>query len=129
MSKQYLVVIIAFILAQLLMTSIVVYRYQKDKQIGYRTALLTYLKAEIGFFIIGIIGVTSICFILSDWVDLSLTKHDLLSIEHRTLKENMQLYFKTTSFVLGGFIQYLAFVWRDKGKVAIDKVIESKVGV
>lgn len=129
MSGQYVIVICAFVLAQLLMTSIVVYRYQKDKDITYNKALITYLKAETGFFIIGLIGVISVCFILSDWIDLSLTKKDLLSIEHRTLKENLQLYFKTSAFVLGGFIQYIAFVWRDKGKIAIDKIVQEKVGV
>lgn len=129
MSGQYVIVICAFLLAQILMTSIVVYRYQKDKDISYDKALITYLKAEVGFFIIGLIGVVSLCFILSDWIDLSLTKKDLLSIEHRTFKQNLQLYFKTSAFVLGGFIQYIAFVWRDKGKIAIDKIISEKTGV
>lgn len=129
MSGQYLIVICAFLLAQFLMTSIVVYRYQKDKDITYDKALITYLKAEVGFFIIGLVGVVSLCFILSDWIDLSLTKKDLLSIEHRTLKQNLQLYFKTSAFVLGGFIQYIAFIWRDKGKVAIDKIVEKNVGL
>ena len=42
MSGQYVIVICAFVLAQLLMTSIVVYRYQKDKDITYNKALITY---------------------------------------------------------------------------------------
>lgn len=129
MSKQYLIVFFAFLLAQLLITSIMVYNYQKEKNIAYGTALYTYLKAEVGYFIVGIIGIACVCFILSDWIDLSLTKHDLQSLEHRTFKQNLQLYFKTGSFVISSFIQYIAFTYRQKGKVAIDKFIETKTGV
>lgn len=128
MSKQYLIVFFAFLLAQLLMVSIMVYNYQKEKNIGYGMALYTYLKAEIGYFIVGFMGILCVCFILSDWIDLNLTKQDLESIVHRTLKENLQLYFKTGSFVISSFIQYIAFKYRERGKTAIDNVIE-KTGV
>lgn len=124
MNKHYLIVMIAFLLAQFLMTSIMVYNYQKEKNVSYDNALLTYLKSEIGYFIIGFIGIISVCFLLSDFIDLSLTKKDLQSIESKSWKENLQLYFKTSAFVIGGFIQYIAFTYRKKGKVAIDKMAD-----
>lgn len=124
MSAQYLIVLIAFLLGQLLMTSVNVYDYQKKKDIEYFNSLQIYIKAEIGYFIIGLISVLCVIFILSDFVDLSITRKDLLSIENRSWKQTMQLYFKTTSFALGCFIQYIVFKLKDKGKKAIDKAVE-----
>lgn len=124
-NNHYLEVFVAFLLAQSLMASIMVYTYQKKKSIGYIDALLTYFKAEVGFFVIGVIGISTILFILSDFIDLSITRHDLLSIENLTWKQNLQLYFKTSSVCLGAFVQYLAFKLKDKGKAAIDKVVDN----
>ena len=53
MNKHYMVVLGAFLLAQLLMTSIMVYDYQKEKNIKYWNALGTYITAEIGYFVVG----------------------------------------------------------------------------
>lgn len=125
MSKHYFIVMFAFLLAQLLMTSIMVYNYQKEKNIAYKTAMITYLKAEVGYFVVGFVGILCVCFLLSDWIDLSVTKQDLENIAHRNLKENLQLYFKTGSFVISSFIQYIAFKYRDKGKDAIDKAVQN----
>jgi hypothetical protein len=124
MNKHYLIMLGAFILAQLLITSIMVYNYQKEKDVPYLVALKTYLKAEIGYFIIGLIGILSVLFLLSDFIDLSVTKKDLQSIEGKSLKQNLQLYFKTASFVIGGFVQYIAFIYKKKGKAAIDKLAD-----
>lgn len=127
MSKEYLIVMMAFFLAQALMASLMVYNYQKEKNITYPMAMKTYFKAELGYFIIGFIGILCVCFLLSDWIDLSITKQDLQNIAHRNLKENLQLYFKTGSFIISSFIQYIAFKYRDKGKDAIDKAADKTV--
>lgn len=127
MDNHYWIVLCAFLLAQSLMASIMVYNYQKAKEISYVNALFTYLKSEFGFFVVGIMGILTILFILSDFIDLSVTRHDLLSIKNLTWKQNLQLYFKTTSFFLGAFVQYLAFKFKDKGKDAIDKVADNLV--
>lgn len=116
--------LLGFLLAQLLITAIMVYNYQKEKDVPYLVALKTYLKAEFGFFIIGLLGISAVLFILSDFIDLSVTKKDLQSIEGRSLKQNLQLYFKTASIIIGGFIQYIAFVYKKKGKEAIDKIAD-----
>ena len=124
MNKHYLIMLLGFFLAQLLMVSIMVYNYQKEKDVPYLVALRTYLKAELGFFIIGLLGISVVLFILSDFIDLSVTKKDLQSIEGKSLKQNLQLYFKTASIIIGGFIQYIAFVYKKKGKAAIDKLAD-----
>ncbi|MGQ0739571.1 MAG: hypothetical protein ACT4OJ_10960, partial [Bacteroidota bacterium] len=127
MNKHYVIVFCAFILAQCLMASIMVYNYQKEKKISYRQALWAYISSEVGFFIIGLIGIISVCFILSEFIDLGTSKQELLSLKERNWKQNLQLYFKTGSFVIGGFIQYIAFKYRDKGKVTIDKAADKIV--
>lgn len=124
MNNAYLIVLLAFLLGQFLITSIVVYDYQKSSKINYFDALVIYMKAEVGYFIIGFISILCVCFILSDFVDLKVTKADLLNLEHKSLKETLQLYFKTSAFVLGSFIQYIAFKYRAKGKDAIDKMVD-----
>lgn len=124
MNNHYLIVLEAFILAQLLITSIMVYDYQKEKKINYWNALGTYLTAEIGYFVVGLFAIIVVLFILSDFIDLSITKEDLRSIKDRNWKQNLQLYFKTGAFVISSFIQYIAFTFRKKGKIAIDKVAD-----
>lgn len=124
MNQHYYQTLIAFFLAQLLVASVMVYNYQKEKNINYWTALVAYFKAEVGYFIIGIIGIFAILFILSDFIDLSITRTDLLSKEHLSWKENLQLYFKTTALFVGGLVQYIAFIYKSKGKKAIDKIAD-----
>ncbi len=127
MYAQYFQVFIAFVLAQSLMASIQVYNYQKEKSISYNLSMRTYFSAEMGYFIIGILAITCVLFILSDFVDLSITREDLLSKEKTTWKENLRLYFKTSSLLVGGFVQYIAFVYKSKGKIAIDKIADKLV--
>lgn len=124
MSSHYAEMFFAFILAQSLITAIMVYNYQKEKNVDYGAALSAYMKAEVGYFVIGIIGISCILFILSDFIDLSVTRQDLLRKGGLTWKENLQIYFKTGSLVIGGFVQYIAFVYKKKGKEAIDKIAD-----
>jgi predicted small secreted protein len=121
MSYHYFIVIAAFLLGQLLITSMTVYNYQKEKNIDYMAAMHAYMKAEIGYFIVGFIAILCVCFILSDFIDLSVTKEDLMKVADKSWKENLQMYFKTSSLIIGSFIQYIAFKYKDKGKDAIDK--------
>lgn len=127
MNNYYFIGLSAFILAQLLMASINVYNYQKKKEIKYLAALSAYVQAEVGYFIIGIIGIFCVCFILKDFININITEEDLRHIEKRTWKENMQLYFRSSAFFIGAFIQYLAFKYRTTGKKAIDKAIDSAI--
>lgn len=124
MNNHYFIVLLAFLLAQLLITSICVYDYQKEKNIRYWQALWAYLQAEVGYFVVGLMGICCVLFILSDFIDLSVTKEELRSITDRSWKQNLQLYFKTGAFVISSFIQYIAFTYRKKGKVAIDKMAD-----
>ena len=124
---HYVEMFFAFLLAQALITSVMVYDYQKEKNIEYAVALKAYLKAEVGYFIIGIFGIIGLLFILSDFVDLSIIRKDLLTKCGLTWKEYLRLYFKTVSLLLGGLVQYIAFVYKKKGKVAIDKIADKLI--
>lgn len=124
MTQHYYDVLFAFLLAQLLMVSVNVYFYQKQKEITYWLALKTYMWAEIGYFIIGIVAVCGLLFILSDFIDLSISRKDLLTKETLTWKEDLIVYFKTTAFCVGAFLQYIVFKLKEKGKAAIDKKVD-----
>jgi len=124
MSHPYLQLFFAFLIAQGAMASMNVYTYQKEKNIDYILALKTYFKAEVGYFIIGAFVIAAVCFIMPEFVDLHVTREDLLSKEKLSWKDTLQLYFKTSALGIGGFVQYIAFISRKKGKEAIDKVAD-----
>ena len=117
--NQYLTVVLAFLLGQFVTTSVVVYKLQKEKQVNYFSALAAYLKAEIGWFIIGLAGISCIMFIMSDFVDLTIKKADLLSKEHLSYKEKLIVYFRTSALIVGTFVQLIAFNFLKKGKEKI----------
>ena len=122
---HYVQLFFGFIIGQFLMMSLNVYDFQKKKDIAYRNALKAYATAEIGYFVIAGLGLIALLFILSDYIDLSVTKNDLKSLESLDWKQKLQLYFKTGSLFLGAFIQYLTFKFRSVGKKAIDNAINS----
>jgi hypothetical protein len=124
MDKHYAQALLAFLLAQLLMASINVYFFQKKKEIEYMVAVKAYMKAEIGYFIIGFFGALCLIFILSDFLDLGVNRKDLLSKETLTHKEKLQAYFKTCALLVGAFLQAIAFAVRKKGKAAIEKMVD-----
>lgn len=122
---HYVQLFFGFIIGQFLMMSLNVYDFQKKKDISYRNALAAYATAEIGYFVIAGIGLIALLFILSDYIDLNVTKNDLKSMDSLDWKQKLQLYFKTGSLVLGAFIQYLTFKFRSVGKKAIDNAVNS----
>lgn len=124
---QYSQLFFGVIIGQGLMTSILVYYYQKELKIPYWKAVGAYLGAEIGFYVIGAFGLLALLFIMSEFIDLNITKEDLRSITAKSWKENLQLYFKTASLLVGLFVQYIAFKVRSVGKVAIDNA-SAKLG-
>lgn len=121
---QYIQLFFGVIIGQLLITTVMVYGYQKEKNITWGEALTVYVKAEIGYYVIAAVGLIAALFILSEFIDLSLKKEDLRSQTALSLKQKLQLYFKTGSLLLGMFIQYVVFKVKDKGKAAIDNAIK-----
>lgn len=120
---QYIQLFFGFILGQSLMMAMNVYTYQKDMYIEYKQAVKAYAKAEVGYFIIAGIGLLVMLFVMSDFLDLTISKEDLKQLDVLNLKQKLQLYFKTGSVLLGMFIQFIAFKVRKTGKEAIDNAV------
>lgn len=117
---HYIQLFLGVIIGQGLITSILVYNYQKELKIEYNKALSTYIHAEKGFYVIGMFMLIALLFVMSEFINLNVTKQDLTSVEAKNWKQNLQMYFKTTSLLVGMFVQYIAFKVRSVGKIAID---------
>src|SRR5690606_29397570 len=124
MNWYYIQFIAAFLIAQALLLSVAVYFYQKKRNISWWIAFKTYVIAEVGFYIIGILGAILILFLLSEYIDLSLNRHVLITKSDLDWHEKLVRYFKSFSAVIGGFVQTLAFIYRRKGKDAINKIAD-----
>lgn len=124
MNSYYYSTVVGVLLAQFFMASMLVYDYQKQKEIPYFNALKVYFKAEVGWFIIAIFGLFLILFILPDIIDIDINRSDLNDKAVLTWKEKAQKYFRITIIFVGAFIQYLGFKFRKSGKQAIDKAVE-----
>ena len=121
---QYIQLFFGVLIGQALMTSIMVYDYQKEKKITWWQAMTEYVKAHTGYYVITAVALISCLFILSEFIDLSLKKEDLRSQAALSWKQKLQLYFKTGSLIIGMFIDYIVFKVKNKGKEAIDNAIK-----
>lgn len=124
MNNYYFLSIIGFIAAQAFMASLMVYLYQKEKDIKYGSALKIYFDAEIGWFVIALCGLFVVLFILPDIINLDIKKEDLKNKVVISWKEKAQLYFRLTVVFVGAFVQYIGFKFRKTGKAAIDKAVD-----
>jgi hypothetical protein len=118
--NNYILMIVAFILGQLAYASVSIYIIQnKVTGINYWQAVGQYCKKEVGSLVMAACGWAIIMFIASDWIDVNITRKDLLTKETLTLKEKMIVYQRTFAVLLGGVIQHVLYVAFKKGKKAI----------
>lgn len=118
--SNYTIMIVAFILGQLGYASVSIYIIQNNVTgINYWQAVGQYCKKEVGSFIMAACGWAIIMFIASDWIDVNITRKDLLNKESLSVKEKLIVYQRTVAVVLGAFIQHLIYVAFKKGKKAI----------
>lgn len=120
----YIQLFVGFILGQALMMSLNVYDYQRKKDIKWKNAVIIYTKAEMGYFVIAAIGLFVLLFVLSEFINLNVSKEEIRGKAEKTVQDKLQIYFKTGSVFLGMFIQYIAFKVKKAGKEAIDKAID-----
>ena len=121
----YIQAFVGLMLGMALMASINIYFFQQKKDITWMNAARAYWVAEIGFYVVGMFGAAVVLFIMSEFIDLNITKEDLRHKESITAKENIQKHFKTVMAFIGMFIQYIAFQVRKRGKTAIDNAVKS----
>ena len=119
MSKHYLIIVGGWIVGQFGYAAVSVYRLQADKNVGYWKAWELYLSGEIGSFVMAFSALLIILFIAPDWIDVSITRKDLLNKEVLTWKERFIFFTRTISVPIGAFSQHLLYVGFKKGKKKI----------
>lgn len=123
----YLFLWIAVILGQLFVSNITVWHYQRsNEKINFFQALKVYFQKEVGTYMVITTFTMLLTFILSDWMDLSLTKAELLSKAELSRYDAIQTKFRTFATGYGMFAQLIAGMVFQGGKNAIQQFGKSK---
>ena len=129
MIKYTFLLIAGVFLAQMLVAGLAVWWEQnKNPNINYWKAMQMYLRKNFGRYIVVAVSTLILCFIMSEYMNLSLTREDLLKkgVSELTRTEKIQLNFKTWSIVVGTFIELLATIFYRAGFKAIADFGRSK---
>lgn len=116
----YLILIAATIIGQTFTAAFLSWKYQLTNDlIEYPKAFKIYLHKNVGTFSVIVSFTLMLLFALSDWMDMSMTKQQLLSIEKRTRFQEAQLKFRTVALFYGVFAQGIASLFYKGGELAI----------
>lgn len=119
--------IIAFIVGQLFFTAICSFYLQKNlPNVDYWTAFKIFLKKEFGGLVVAISFVLMLLFVLPDFINLQMTREELLKKENLTKVEQAQIWFKTIATAFGIFAQWIPFIVFKRGKKAIEDYAKQK---
>lgn len=125
--SYYLLLWLATIVGQLFFATAAVWFWQRNNsKIDYFKALRVYFHKEVGTYVFVFTSTVLLTFILSDWMDLSKTKSDLIAKGELTRFEYWQLRFRTAATIWGVFAHLIAAVFFKAGKVAIQNYGTSK---
>lgn len=125
--KYYLLLWVAVIIGQVFVSTVVVWLEQrKNPNINYLQALREYYKKEVGTYIMVLATTIVITFVLSDWMDLKVTKEILASKEKLTRFEQWQMKFRTYATGFGMFIQLIAPLFYKGGLKAVSDFGKTK---
>lgn len=123
----YLLVIAAVILGQTFTAAFLSWKHQTTNDlINYPTAFKLYINKNIGTFAVIVTFTLLVLFVLSDWMDLNLTKAELLAKGQLTKVEAIQTKFKTYATFYGIFAQGIASLFYKGGELAIKNYGKSK---
>lgn len=116
----YFLLIAAVIIGQVFVAAISAWIFQRNNEkIDYPTALKIYFNKEMGTFVVIISFTIIVMFVLSDWMDLTISKAQLLSREKLTKFEQAQSKFRTVAALYGMFAQWAALFVYKGGRNAI----------
>lgn len=121
--KYMVLLIIAVGLAQSFVASVAIYFWQrKNPDINYKQASGIYFHSNVGRYVVVAISLLILCFVLSDWMDLSLSHAELLAKgkDALTKAEKIQLQFKSWAIGVGAFIEVIAIALY---KTGLDKIL------
>lgn len=116
----YLLLIAAVIIGQTFTAAYLSWKYQTANDlIDYKKAFTIYVQKNIGTFAVIVTFTLMLLFVLSDWMDMTMTKQQLLSLEKRTRFQEAQLKFRTVAIAYGVFAQAIASLLYKGGELAI----------
>jgi nicotinamide riboside transporter PnuC len=99
-------------IAQALVTGIGVYIWQlKNSNIEYWQAVRLYYKKSKGRYVIVLLATIALMFMLTDWMNLNMTRAELLAKGALTRTEKIQLQFKTWALGIGSVIEVAAMLF------------------
>ena len=120
MIHYYLLLLLAVIIGQSFFASIVTWYYQRNNpMITYRQAFSLYIKKEAGTFIVILCFTLILMFVLSDYMDLTLSKAELIAKGKLNRFESIQKSFRTYAVIYGVFAQFFAVLFYKGGIKAI----------
>jgi uncharacterized membrane protein len=112
MAKYIFLLIMAVFAAQLLITSIAVWFVQtKNPKITYPQAVKLYIHGNIARYVVVAAATLVLCFLLVDYLDLSMSHNDLKHLEKLTRAQQIQLNFRLYAIAVGSFIEILAVLF------------------
>lgn len=121
MNNHYLIIAGGWAVGQIAYASVSAYILQKDKNTSYWSAVKLYFSAEIGSFVMAFSGLLVIMFIAGDFINVEITRADLLNKQALSWKEKVIVYQRCASVGIGAFIQHLLYVGFKKGKKKIEE--------
>ncbi len=125
--KYYLLLWVAVVVGQLFFTTVAVWVWQrKNPYINYVPALKKYVNKEVGTYIVIFFTTLLLMFILQDWMNLNISKAELLVKEKLTRFEAAQMKFRTYATGYGVFAHLIALIVYRGGKNAIEQFGKSK---
>lgn len=118
--KYYTLLIAAVALGQTFTAAVSSWVYQRrNENISYWVAFKLYLKKEIGTFAVILSFTLMLMFALSDFMDLTKTRAELMAKGELNKFETAQKFFRTVALVYGVFAQWIALRFFKEGKKAV----------
>lgn len=124
MSNHNVIIASGWLIGQFAYAACSIYVLQKNKKINYWKAAHLYMSSEIGSFIMAFSGLLVLMFIAPDFLDVEITRKDLLNKEMLTWKERIIMYQRVSSIGISAFIQHIIYAIFKKGKKKIEQYEE-----
>lgn len=110
----------AVLLGQLFVSSIAIWYYQsKNENVDYWKATKIYTHKQFPTFVAILTFTFLIMFVLSEWIDISKSRAELISTADIGYVEKIQKFFKTASAIFGIGAQWIVLVVYKKTRNAI----------
>lgn len=120
--KYYLLLLLAVIIGQSFWASATVWYHQnQNENLNFFKALIVYFKKEVGSYVVVLLLTILIMFVLSDYMDLNVSRADLIAKGSLSKWENAQKMFRTYASEYGVFAQLVASLFYKGGVQAIMK--------